>query len=191
MDNHATKRRTLLSAAGALLAAPALAQQAAALQQVPYSTGTDAPKLKALPFATDCHFHTYDRRYPAFPGATLLPEDASPDDYRALQSRIGTSRGVLITPSTYGTDNSLQLASRQALGPENFRVIAVVAEDVPDAELDINASHPPDGLAHGDERRRLSRDQSLGPRCAVRKMQFRNVEPAYVDDLAQCHGSIS
>jgi predicted TIM-barrel fold metal-dependent hydrolase len=68
-------------------------------------------------------------------GATLLPEDASPDDYRALQRRIGTTRGVIIQPSTYGTDNRLQIASRQALGPENFRVVAVVAEDVPDAEL--------------------------------------------------------
>ena len=68
-------------------------------------------------------------------GATLLPEDALPDDYRALQRRLGTTRGVIIQPSTYGTDNRLQLASRQALGAENFRVVAVVAEDVPDAEL--------------------------------------------------------
>ncbi len=68
-------------------------------------------------------------------GATLLPEDALPDNYRALQRRLGTSRGVIIQPSTYGTDNSLQLASRQALGAENFRVVAVVAEDVTDAEL--------------------------------------------------------
>ena len=102
------------------------------------SAGRAAPRSRdavAPPGATDCHFHTYDRRYPAAPGATLLPEDASPDDYRALQQRLGTSRGVIIQPSTYGTDNSLQLASRQALGPENFRVVAVVAEDVPDAEL--------------------------------------------------------
>jgi predicted TIM-barrel fold metal-dependent hydrolase len=68
-------------------------------------------------------------------GSTLLPEDASPDDYRALQRRLGTTRGVIIQPSTYGTDNSLQLASKQALGPDNFRVVAVVAEDVSDAEL--------------------------------------------------------
>jgi predicted TIM-barrel fold metal-dependent hydrolase len=68
-------------------------------------------------------------------GSTLLPEDALPDDYRALQRRLGTSRGVIIQPSTYGTDNSLQIASRQALGPDNFRVVAVVPEDVSDAEL--------------------------------------------------------
>jgi predicted TIM-barrel fold metal-dependent hydrolase len=102
---------------------------------VKWSEGTEKPRTAAPPGATDCHFHTYDRRYPAIPGSTLLPEDAFPDDYRALQIRLGTSRGVIITPSTYGTDNSLQLASRQALGPDNFRVVGVVAENVADAEL--------------------------------------------------------
>jgi D-galactarolactone isomerase len=108
---------------------------AAQVQAVPWSTSTEKPHTIAPPGATDCHFHTYDRRYPAIAGATLLPEDASPDDYRVLQHRLGTTRGVIIQPSTYGTDNRLQIASRQALGPDNFRVIAVVAEDVSDAEL--------------------------------------------------------
>jgi D-galactarolactone isomerase len=126
-----TRREALAALAGAAVPGVAFAQG----EPVKWSSGTERPRTKAPPGATDCHFHTYDRRYPAFPGATLLPEDASPDDYRALQGRLGTSRGVLITPSTYGTNNSLQLASRQALGPDNFRVVAVVPEDVPDAEL--------------------------------------------------------
>jgi predicted TIM-barrel fold metal-dependent hydrolase len=104
-------------------------------QEVKWSSGTATPRTIAPPGAIDCHFHTYDKRFPAMAGATLLPEDATPDDYRALQRRIGTTRGVIIQPSTYGTDNRLQIASRQALGSENFRVVAVVAEDVPDAEL--------------------------------------------------------
>jgi predicted TIM-barrel fold metal-dependent hydrolase len=104
-------------------------------QEIKWSSGTAKPRTIAPPGAIDCHFHTYDKRFPAVAGATLLPEDASPDDYRALQRRIGTTRGVIIQPSTYGTDNRLQIASRQALGPENFRVVAVVAEGAPDAEL--------------------------------------------------------
>eukprot|EP01037_Dinobryon_pediforme_P012516 gene12516-12604_t len=75
---------------------------------------------------------------PALPSrcaSTLLPEAASPNDYRALHRRLGTTRGVVIQPSAYGTDNRLQLASRQALGAESFRIVAVVAEDVPDAKL--------------------------------------------------------
>ena len=85
--------------------------------------------------ATDCHFFTYDRRYPAAAAARLLPPDALPADYRSLQARLGLKRGVLVQPSTYGTDNSLQLASMAALGPERFRMVAVVPETVPDAEL--------------------------------------------------------
>ncbi len=126
-----TRRAALAALAGAALPRMSSAQDAS----VKWSRGTEKPRAVAPQGATDCHFHTYDRRYPAIPGSTLLPEDASPDDYHALQRRLGTSRGVIIQPSTYGTDNTLQLASRQALGPENFRVVAVVAEDVSDAEL--------------------------------------------------------
>ena len=107
----------------------------ATAQEVRWSSGAEKPRFVPPPGATDCHFHTYDKNYPIMKGATLLPDDALPEDYRALQRRIGTTRGVIIQPSTYGTDNRLQLASRQALGPENFRVIAVVPEDIADAEL--------------------------------------------------------
>ncbi len=126
-----TRRAALAALAGSILPNPLVAQDGT----VRWSSGTEKPRTTLPPGATDCHFHTYDRRYPATAAATLLPEDALPDDYRALQRRLRTSRGVIIQPSTYGTDNRLQLASRQALGPENFRVVAVVAEDVPDAEL--------------------------------------------------------
>jgi len=118
------------------LAASALPGFAAAqAPEVRWSSGTEKPRFVPPAGATDCHFHTYDKNYPIAKGATLLPDDALPEDYRALQRRIGTTRGVIIQPSTYGTDNRLQIASRQALGAENFRVIAVVAEDISDTEL--------------------------------------------------------
>ncbi|MGY3452750.1 amidohydrolase family protein [Bradyrhizobium sp. USDA 4353] len=132
-SSHVTRRGLLLGAA-ALAALPRSASSQSA-DAVRWSAGTAPPVSKAPPRATDCHFHTYDASYPTAPGAALTPPDASPDDYKALQCRIGTTRGVLVTPSTYGTDNSLQLASMKALGPENFRMVAVVAEDVSDAEL--------------------------------------------------------
>lgn len=127
-------RRGLLLSAAAAAALPRVAP-AQPTETVRWSAGTAMPAAKAPPNATDCHFHTYDSNYPTAPGATLTPPDASPDDYKALQRRIGTTRGVLVTPSTYGTDNSLQLASMKALGSDNFRMVAVVAEDVSDAEL--------------------------------------------------------
>lgn len=132
MAHWALTRRTAL---GGLVGAALSPARDAPAQPVRWSGGTGTPRTAAPPGATDCHFHTYDRRYPAMAGATLLPEDALVEDYRALQRRLGTSRGVLVQPSTYGTDNSLQLASQQALGPDRFRVVAVVPEDVPDAEL--------------------------------------------------------
>lgn len=130
MASTSLTRRTVLAG----LAASALPRPATA-QEVRWSSGSAKPRFVPPPGATDCHFHTYDKTYPAAKGATLLPEDALPDDYRALQRRIGTTRGVIIQPSTYGTDNRLQIASRQALGAENFRVVAVVAEDISETDL--------------------------------------------------------
>jgi D-galactarolactone isomerase len=125
-------RRTALAGLAAAVLGPVSRAEA---QEIRWSSGLEKAHFIAPPGATDCHFHTYDKQYAAIKGATLLPDDALPDDYRALQRRIGTTRGVIIQPSTYGTDNRLQIASRQALGAENFRVVAVVAEDVSDAEL--------------------------------------------------------
>jgi predicted TIM-barrel fold metal-dependent hydrolase len=126
-----TRRAVLAGLSASILPQVSVAQA----DEVRWSSGTEKPHFVAPPGATDCHFHTYDKQYPANKGATLLPEDALPADYRALQRRIGTTRGVIIQPSTYGTDNRLQIASRQALGPDNFRAVAVVPEDVSDTEL--------------------------------------------------------
>ena len=125
-------RRTVLAGLTASVLPGVSAAQA---EEVRWSTGTEKARFVAPPGATDCHFHTYDKNYPVMKGATLLPDDALPEDYRALQRRLGTSRGVIIRPSTYGTDNRRQIASRQELGAENFRVVAVVPEDISDAEL--------------------------------------------------------
>jgi len=105
-----------------------------AAQSVKWSAGTEAPKLKAPPNATDCHHHVYDARYPVDPKATLRPPDASVDDYRALQKRIGTTRNVLVQPSTYGTDNRCHLDALAAFRP-TARMVAVVNDSVSTEEL--------------------------------------------------------
>src|SRR5262245_26729930 len=106
----------------------------AAAQAVKWSAGTDAPKLKAPAQATDCHHHIYDAKYPVDPKATLRPADATVDDYRALQKRIGTTRNVLVQPSTYGTDNRCHLDALAAFGP-TARMVAVVNDSVSTEEL--------------------------------------------------------
>jgi predicted TIM-barrel fold metal-dependent hydrolase len=120
-----------IAAAGALLALPV---RPAAAQSVKWSAGTDAPKLKAPANATDCHHHVYNAKYPVDPKATLRPADASVEDYRALQKRIGTTRNVLVQPSTYGTDNRAHLEALAAFGP-TARMVAVVDDTVTTEEL--------------------------------------------------------
>ena len=78
--------------------------------------------------------HIYDSRFPAAPNAKLRPGNATVDDYRRLQKRLGTTRNVVVTPSTYGTDNSCTLDAMAKLGP-SARGVVVVDTSVTDAEL--------------------------------------------------------
>jgi D-galactarolactone isomerase len=129
-------RRLFLRAMGATVIAAGrfIASTAQAQQAVPWSAGTEAPKLKAPPNACDCHMHIYDSRFPVAPNAKLRPPDATVDAYRLFQKRIGTTRNVVVTPSTYGTDNSCTLDAIAKLGA-TARGVAVVDTSVTDAEL--------------------------------------------------------
>jgi predicted TIM-barrel fold metal-dependent hydrolase len=68
------------------------------------------------------------------PSATLKPPDALVADYKLLQKRIGTTRNVVVTPSTYGTDNRVTLDAMAQIGA-TARGVAVVDTSVADAEL--------------------------------------------------------
>jgi len=132
MSRQGWNRRDVLKLVStAMLAAHA---RPAAAQTVKWSAGTEAPKLKAPANATDCHHHIYDAKYPVDPKATLRPADALVDDYRGFQKRIGTSRNVLVQPSTYGTDNRCHLDALAAFGP-TARMVAVVNDQVSTEEL--------------------------------------------------------
>ena len=98
---------------------------------------TAKPRLKAPADACDCHIHIYDAAMPLAPTANKPgPAWADVAAYRALQSRLGTSRAVVVQPTAYGTDNSCTLAAIAALGREQMRGIAVVDQGVSDGELD-------------------------------------------------------
>jgi len=130
MDRRDVLKVMSMAAVGALTTRATRADA----QTVKYSAGTEAPKLKAPADATDCHHHIYDAKYPVDPKATLRPPDALVEDYRALQKRIGTSRNVLVQPSTYGTDNRCHLDALAAFGP-TARMVAVVNDSVATEEL--------------------------------------------------------
>jgi D-galactarolactone isomerase len=103
-------------------------------QNVPWSAGTEPPKLKAPANACDCHIHIYDARFPIAANATLKPADALVPDYQLLQKRLGTTRNVIVTPSTYGTNNGATLDGLAKIGP-TARGVAVVDTSVTDEEL--------------------------------------------------------
>lgn len=113
-------RRALMGAGAAMAAMPAL--------------GKDKGITFAVPDgACDCHHHIYDPRFPFQPDAVLKPPFATVQDYRALQKTLGTSRNVMVQPSTYGTDNACVLDVLKQM--PDARAVCVVNSRVTDAEL--------------------------------------------------------
>jgi len=134
--NHIDRRAFLRTAALSALGATAGigVRDSRAEDEVPYSSGTEAPRLLVPRDACDCHMHIYDSRFPVAATATLRPPDAYPSDYRRLQKRIGTMRNVIVQPSTYGTDNRCTLDALDQMS-SIARAVAVVDTTVSDQEL--------------------------------------------------------
>jgi len=90
----------------------------------------DQVSFKVPAGACDCHHHVYDpSRWAYAPAAVLKPPPATIDDYRRYQARIGTSRSIVVTPSTYEFDNqpSADFIRRQGARAVG---VAVVPADV-------------------------------------------------------------
>lgn len=138
MENNGWTRRRFVATVPMVVAGAVLAEgmpfpqgQAVAVK---WSSGTEPARTKVPANATDCHHHIYDARFPADPTTQLRPGDALIPDYRMLQKRLGTSRNVIVQPSTYGVDNSLLVESLKTFGPA-ARGIAVVNDKVTNEEL--------------------------------------------------------
>ena len=133
--SHFNRRDLLKSMLGATAAGAGAfaAIDRAAGQAVQWSTGIERPHTPAPPNATDCHHHIFDHNYPIAPGQQQFP-DATIEDYRMLQGRLGVTRHVVVQTSLYGTDNSLLLHALATFGAES-RGIAVVNTGVTDAEM--------------------------------------------------------
>ncbi|CAJ0777036.1 amidohydrolase family protein [Ralstonia holmesii] len=129
---RALSRRQFLQMAGA----GAVAASVPALTDAEelWSSGSDTPTFKLPAGTVDCHMHIYDDRFPSAPGTTLRPPNASIEQYRKVQARLGVQRNVVVTPSTYGTDNRCTLDALKRFGP-NARGVAVIDTSVTDAQL--------------------------------------------------------
>lgn len=84
--------------------------------------------------ACDSHLHIYDPRFPYLPDARLKPPPATVADYRTLQGVMGTSRCVVVQPSTYGTDNRCTLDALDQFG-EAARGVIMCRADISTSEL--------------------------------------------------------
>ena len=105
------------------------------MKPVPNSSGTSLPRFKAPADACDSHVHIYDPRFKMrWPNLRAVAE-ASVEEYRLLQARLGTSRVVVVQPAAYGIDNAVTLDAIAKMGHENARGIAVVHPSVTDTEL--------------------------------------------------------
>lgn len=88
--------------------------------------------------ACDTHAHVVAEdmeRYPMVKNRSYTPHPATETAYFNMLKQTGMTRGVLVQISVYGTDNRymLEVLSRH---PETLRGIAVVDENITEAELE-------------------------------------------------------
>lgn len=88
----------------------------------------------------DCHAHVFSAGAPATAGARYRPAYAAClQAWQALWPASGITRGVLVQPSFFGTDNS-ELVAALAEDRRRLRGVAVVDAGISDSELDRLAS---------------------------------------------------
>jgi predicted TIM-barrel fold metal-dependent hydrolase len=116
------------------------------------------PSVRFPQGACDCHAHVFgpETVYPYAGHATYRFPVTTLEDYERMHAIIGCTRGVLVQPSVYGTDNRCMTDALKRR-PDTLRGVAVVAPDVGMAELEelhacgvrgirINIASPTEGL---------------------------------------------
>lgn len=107
----------------------------------PFGGGQDRlprrPRLRLPAGSCDCHAHVFGPAalYPYSPARGYTPPDALLAEYLGMHAITGISRGVLVQPSVYGTDNA-NLLSALKTGGDRLRGIAVVDSSVTDEDLE-------------------------------------------------------
>src|SRR5688500_10061611 len=92
------------------------------------------PKLTVPAGACDTHIHLFAPGYPFAADSPYRAKDAPPEMLFELQKTLGLSTAVIVSPGGYGRDTTM-LADVLAKYPAHFRGIALVKDDIPDAEL--------------------------------------------------------
>lgn len=91
----------------------------------------EAPDFAMPANACDCHAHVFGTTecYPLVDNRVYTPPPASLEQYHHLLKTLGFSRGVIVQPSVYGTDNRATLDA-VAQNPEHLRAVVVVDDHV-------------------------------------------------------------
>lgn len=100
---------------------------------LPQRETVSLPSWRAPEGGCDCHFHIFGPfdRYPLSPDRRYTPQrTADVPEYRRVAEALGLTRGVVVQPSIYGTDNACTLDAVAALGAGRHRAVVVVDEDV-------------------------------------------------------------
>ncbi len=100
----------------------------------PYSVGSKRPAFMVPVGACDCHMQLFDSIHPIAAQCLREHDEATADDYRKLQHRLGLQRNVLVQPSSYGGDHQVLLAGLKALG-STARGVAMVHPSISHAHL--------------------------------------------------------
>jgi 2-pyrone-4,6-dicarboxylate lactonase len=154
---------------------------------------TRKPRITLPAGSCDCHAHIFgpQHKYPYAPHRRYTPPDAPMSEYLKMLGVLGVQRAVLVQPSVYGTDNSLML---DALRETDFplRGIAVVGNDIGDAELESMHAAGVRGLRLNLRAKGSAAPEDVAPRVAQRiaplgwHLQFR-IHP---QDLANAEALI-
>jgi predicted TIM-barrel fold metal-dependent hydrolase len=95
-----------------------------------------SPSFEVPAGACDCHIHIIgpQSKYPMVSDRVYTPPESSVNELKAHLNSLKLSRVVLIQPSFYGPDNTLQLLATQELG-NAARLVIVIDEKTTDEEI--------------------------------------------------------
>jgi predicted TIM-barrel fold metal-dependent hydrolase len=95
------------------------------------------PDTRLPPGAIDCQIHIYGPmdQYPVKPDALYEPHQLRLADAEAMHRRLGISRGVLVSPTVYGTDNRCMIDALREDGGARWRGGAVIGDETTDDDL--------------------------------------------------------
>ena len=104
------------------------------------------PVFKAPPLTCDAHCHIFGpvNRYPYAARRPYTPPAAPLSAFKALHTRIGVERAVIVNATPYGRDNTVILDAIAQSGGR-YRGIGNVDERMTDRELEMLASSGIDG----------------------------------------------